>query len=121
MLKFVVEITLINILRRCRRNSIMLISETQRKYFEKGTTRDINNRILQLQKFKNSIIKYELDIYKALEAADHLTAAFKASLGLDLILSKSPLMTFSAVFSALISDIVLIPSFLSMGKGGHHP
>lgn len=44
----------------------MVISETQRKYFEKGATRDINERIAQLQKFKDSIIKHELDIYKAL-------------------------------------------------------
>jgi aldehyde dehydrogenase (NAD+) len=46
----------------------MLISETQRKYFEKGTTRNINERIVQLKKLKNSIIKYESDVYRALEA-----------------------------------------------------
>lgn len=46
----------------------MDISETQREYFVKGATRDVNERIAQLQKFKQSIIKYESDIYQALEA-----------------------------------------------------
>lgn len=46
----------------------MVISETQRKYFERGATKDVKERISQLQKFKQLMIKYESDIYQALKA-----------------------------------------------------
>jgi len=45
----------------------MVISETQRKYFEKGATKNVKERISQLQKFKQSMIKFESDIYQALK------------------------------------------------------
>lgn len=47
-------------------NEIYELVEKQRNYFKNGNTNSVNNRIQYLKKLRNSILKYENDLYEAL-------------------------------------------------------